>query len=250
MDLRKPVIAALCCFIIVGGCKYLLNQFSAAPDTTASSATETGGAAAYVGKHDLKDSPYFAHPDFYNLQSNEHLTLLPHFPTLQQSTGYTCGPAAANMVVKYYLGEVRDDELAVARIMGTSTRVGTNTKGMAAYFEQLGWEVHSSAKDSTPDSYAAFLSFVQSNLKNNTPIIVENIDWGGHWRVIIGYDSMGTEHTGDDVLILADPFDTSDHLQDGYGIVPAERFFYMWFDHQLFPRGEQQRQWLTARPSS
>jgi hypothetical protein len=30
--------------------------------------------------------------------------------------------------------------------------------------------------------------------------------------------------------------------------VPAERFFYMWFDHQLFPQSEQKRQWLTAKP--
>ena len=74
------------------------------------------------------------------------------------------------------------------------------------------------------------------------------MDWGGHWRVIIGYDTMGTEHKSDDVLIVADPFDTTDHLQDGYGIVPAERFFYMWFDHQLYSRSEQQRQWLTAKP--
>ena len=25
-------------------------------------------------------------------------------------------------------------------------------------------------------------------------------DWGGHWQVIIGYDTMGTETTQDDVL--------------------------------------------------
>ena len=118
------------------------------------------------------------------------------------------------------------------------------------YFEKIGWDVHSSIKDKTPDSYKNFLKFVESNLKNNTPIIVENVDWGGHWRVIIGYDSMGTAYQSDDVLIMADPYDTTDHLQDGYSIVPAERFFYMWFDHQLFPQSEQKRQWLTAKPKA
>ncbi|MFQ9523393.1 MAG: hypothetical protein ACLR2G_07855 [Phascolarctobacterium faecium] len=29
---------------------------------------------------------------------------------------------------------------------------------------------------------------------------------------------------------MADPCDTADHLQDGYVVVPAEKFFYMWFD--------------------
>ena len=61
---------------------------------------------------------------------------------------------------------------------------------------------------------------------------------------------MGTAHQSDDVLIMADPYDTTDHLQDGYSIVPAERFFYMWFDHQLFPQSEQKRQWLTAKPKA
>lgn len=248
MDMKKTLLAGLCALVILGGTNYLLNQSNAPVANAANAEQEVGGAAQFVGKHDIKDSPYYAHPDFYNMQSNEHLTLLPKFATTQQVTYYTCGPAAANMVVKYYKGDIIDDELAVGKIMSTSSTVGTNTKGMVNYFDKLGWEVHSSVKDKTPDTYEDFLKFVESNLKNNTPIMVENVDWGGHWRVIIGYDTMGTEHMGDDVLIMADPFDTTDHLQDGYGIVPAERFFYMWFDHQLYPRSEQQRQWLTAKP--
>ena len=59
---------------------------------------------------------------------------------------------------------------------------------------------------------------------------------------------MGDAEDGNDVLIVADPYDTTDHLQDGYGIVPAERFFYMWFDAHLFQKGEQEQQWLTAEP--
>ena len=248
MDMKKTMLGALCCLVILGGTNYLLRQYSAPVANAADAAAEISGAAQFVGKHDIKDSPYFIHPDFYNMPSNEHLTLLPKFSTSQQTTYYTCGPAAANMVVKYYKGAALDDELAVAKVMSTSSTVGTNTKGMVKYFEKLGWEVHSSVNDKTPDNYEDFLKFVESNLKNNTPIMVENVDWGGHWRVIIGYDTMGTEHKGDDVLIMADPFDTTDHLQDGYGIVSAERFFYMWFDHQLYSKADQKRQWLTAKP--
>ena len=32
----------------------------------------------------------------------------------------------------------------------------------------------------------------------------------------------------DDVLIMADPYDTPDHYQDGYYAVPLGRFYYMW----------------------
>ena len=52
----------------------------------------------------------------------------------------------------------------------------------------------------------AILVFAQDSLREGSPIIVENVDWGGHWRVIIGYDTMGTESPLDDVLILMDPY--------------------------------------------
>ena len=232
MKTKRILLAIVCLIVILGGLNYLLQQ-SPMPIGTPGS-TPAAGAAQFVGKHDIKDSPYFKHPDFYNMQSDEHLTILPKFATTQQITHYTCGPAAANMVVKYYKGKTLDEELDVAKIMGSSKTVGTNTKGMVNYFEKIGWDVHSSIKDKTPDSYKDFLKFVESNLKNNTPIIVENVDWGGHWRVIIGYDSMGTAHKSDDVLIMADPYDTTDHNQDGYGVYGAERFLYNFTFYNFF----------------
>lgn len=47
---------------------------------------------------------------------------------------------------------------------------------------------------------------------------------------------------------MADPYDTADHLQDGYVVVPAEKFFYMWFDSHLFAAGDRKQQWLAAEP--
>ena len=58
--------------------------------------------------------------------------------------------------------------------------------------------------------------------------MVDWMDWGGHWQVIIGLDTIGTDDPNDDVLIMADPYDTTDHYQDGYYTVPLGRFFYMW----------------------
>ena len=58
------------------------------------------------------------------------------------------------------------------------------------------------------------------------PIVVCQIEWGGHWQVVIGYDDMGAETTQDDVMIMADPYDTTDYNQDGYFIYGAERFYY------------------------
>ena len=77
---------------------------------------------------------------------------------------------------------------------------------------------------------------IQDFLKKGIPVMVAWNDWGGHWQVIIGYDTMGTETTQDDVLIVADSYDTTDHNQDGYGIYPAERFYYNWTMYDFFSK--------------
>lgn len=235
------------CGAIFLGINTLLNSTSPTSETTNSIG---GGAAKFEGKQDIKNSPYFTAPDFYNMQPNENLLLLPKFKTRQQITGYTCAPAAASMVVEYFLGKQLHSEMEMAKIMHTNNINGTTIKGVAKYFEELGWEVKSSASEAAPNKFSVFSRWVQSNLRANTPIIVENVEWGGHYRIIIGYDSMGTQYQGDDVLIMADPFDLADHVQDGYTIENAQNFYYMWFDHQLFTKPEQSKPWLTAKPKS
>ncbi|MBP2632887.1 MAG: hypothetical protein H6Q70_3515 [Firmicutes bacterium] len=209
------------------------------------------GASAYQGIGNVKNSPYFTSVDYYNLKSTDTLTILPHYKTYQQSTEITCGPAAA-LTVLYHFGDTNWEEKRIAQIMGTKPAVGTNTKGMVTFFKQLGWEVQSSLttekNNNTFTSVKDFKEFVITNLKNNTPVLVENIDWGGHWRVIIGYDTMGTAAEADDVLILADSYDTADHLQDGYVVNPVQKFYYMWFDAHMLPKDHQEQQWLVVKP--
>ncbi len=242
MNRIKYVFFIVICVAFLAGCHSLFNP----PKTP--NVREQQNTPAHNADHNIAPSPYFMQLDFYNMQSNDHLTLLPKFKTRQQTTGYTCGPAAALMVVEYLNGASLHSEMEIAKIMGTSNYSGTDVKGILRYFQKLGWQIHSSADTESPSNYAAFIDFIKNNLKNNTPILVENVEWGGHWRAIIGYDTMNTPYTGDDVLIMADPFDTADHLQDGYNIVPAEKFFYMWFDAQLFNSNERQRPWVTAVP--
>ena len=81
---------------------------------------------------------------------------------------------------------------------------------------------------------AVDMAFIRERIAAGIPILVGWNDWGGHWQVIIGYDTMGTEYEGDDVIIVADPFDTTDHNQDGYGVYGAERFIYNFTFYDFF----------------
>lgn len=82
-------------------------------------------------------------------------------------------------------------------------------------------------------TFKQFKNFVISMLKKSYPIIVENVDYGGHYKIIIGYDCVNNNYAND-MLIFADPSDFNDNNKDGYSIFAAERFFYMWFDNHCF----------------
>jgi hypothetical protein len=198
-----------------------------------------GGAAGYLGTVDHSDSPYFQHPDVFNLPNTHSRILLPRFKTYQQTTEYTCGPAAVVMAAEYR--GTRLNELEVATATGANTDTGTSTEQLVRYLEATGWVVRSSLREPNKAS----LKFLQQQLQHGNPVLVEWVDWAGHWQVVIGYDDLGTPNAEeDDVLIVADPYDTTDHRQDGYGLVPAQRFNYMWFDHNLLPEGQRERQWI------
>lgn len=100
--------------------------------------------------------------------------------------------------------------------------------------------------DDAKDSY--FVKWIVGNLKANRPIMVEWCDWDGHWQAIIGYDTQGTPGIGDDIIIFADPYDTSDHWQDGYYYYPTERWFYMWSDRAVAPKPYQLQPFVIIEP--
>lgn len=261
----KRIFFSVFLYILIGSTLGNTNVILAAKTETTASLEErriisypagyvTGneGASAYNGIGNVKYSPYYSFQDYYNAKSTSTLTILPKYKTYQQTTEITCGPAAALTVLNHY-NNTSWDELKIAIIMGTKVVVGTDTRGMVDFFKKINWNVTSSLTTTNKDgktfeTVRAFKDFILKNLKDNTPVMVENIDWGGHWRVIIGYDTMGTDTTADDILILADSYDTADHLQDGYVVNPVEKFFYMWFDAHMLPRGQQHQQWIVAKP--
>lgn len=220
--------------------------------------TMSSGASCYDGMDDNFGSPYFSQLDVYNMTSTDTLTIIPNFETYQQTTEYTCGASTALMVLNQF-GVTDYDELQIAEMSGTSDETGIGPQGLVEFFDAIGWNTESSldsGKEYTfEDPYnfedqENFIPWVQKHLEAGTPIMVDWLDWAGHWQAIIGYDTMGTDDNfGDDVIILADPYDTSDHYQDGYYIFSAERFFWMWREGVYEGEGPLQQPWVIATPA-
>ena len=213
------------------------------------------GADSVERLGDHPDSPYFSHLDFYYMTSTDTLTILTNFKTIQQSSEWSCGVASALMTLEWYglRGDYTEETLASLRSNGT-TPEATSLSQMIEMFEGVGGFTCYSAIDAGEDVYDIFtFDYIQETLAAGNPIMIGWNDWGGHWQVIIGYDNMGTETAQDDVIIVADPYDTTDHNQDGYGVYPAERFLYNFTFYDFFDEtsGELNDMcFLVATPSA
>ena len=198
------------------------------------------GADSVEREGDHKDSPYFNRLDFYNMESTDTLTILHNFKTLQQTSEWSCGVASALMTLNWYgkLDKYNEQTLAQLRPQGDKPGA-TSLSEMIAIFNGVGGFTCYSAYDAGEDVYEIFtFDYIQKTLADGNPIMIGWNDWGGHWQVLIGYDTMGTETTQDDVVIVADPYDTTDHNQDGYGIYGAERFLYNFTFYNFFEGDE------------
>ncbi len=207
----------------------------------------------------IMNSQYWQIPDFYEMTSSDTLTILTNYKTSQQTNGWTCGPASALTVLEWWDARGDLNEMDLVSLRQKDQPGATSLRQMINIFEGLEknlgqkWDLYSTFDaeldwDDGSYPYATYdgervnlFDLVPQILKEGKPIIVGWNDWGGHYQVIIGYDTLGTETTADDVLILMDPYDTTDHHQDGYLIQSAERLIWDWsagwdpdFDYGIF----------------
>lgn len=209
------------------------------------------GADSVERQGDHPGSPYFSQIDPYNLTSTDTLTILPKFKTIQQTSEWSCGVAAALMVLDYYgkLGDYNEQTLAELRPQGDKPGATSLSEAVQIFNKVGGFELVTPVDfgENLQDEFT--LATIQDFLKDGVAVMVCWNDWGGHWQVIIGYDTMGTETLQDDVLIVADPYDTTDHNQDGYGVYGAERFYYNFTTYDFFPELEgNDMLFIAAKP--
>jgi hypothetical protein len=204
------------------------------------------GAFAYHGSGNHLDSEYFKILDVYNMKPTKNRSILTHFKTYQQTSEFT-SPCSLIITIMTYYGMEAPGERNCSLLFGldpegdckknTYNRTGVFQKSTipkVAY--QLNTTYHldviSSANFSENDlpfkNESTFGNWVKNNIDEGNIILVMYNDWAGQLAAIIGIDDMGTEETNDDVLILADVYDTTDHLQDGYTIWSLEKFYALW----------------------
>ena len=313
--MKKQIFAFVLTALVVGGS--IVPSF--ADDNTTKDAiqskpemikgldyNEYAGADAYNNAGDNLNSKFYKAPDFYNMVSDEQITIIPKFKTMQQTTEWSCGNVTALMVLEN-LGIKGFTEMQLAEMMGSSVdkdvegakpgsannffEYGTNVKQLYDFFstqkdlkvletsyianpkaEALTSEndglstadfgnikptfssssLYASENSDTTEAWVEdakdsyFVKWLTGHLKEGRPIMVEWGDWDGHWQAIIGYDNNGTPSIGDDVLVFADPYDTSDHWQDGYYFYPLERWFYMWQDRKVAPKPYQLQPYIVV----
>jgi hypothetical protein len=215
----------------------------------------TAGADLNERSADHADSPYYKHPDFYHMKSSGSLTILSGFQTYQQTSDWSCGVASSLMVLNWYgkLGSWNEKTLAALRHPldegSCGDYPGTSLKQAMDIFNGVGGFTMITTFD-RPDGFT--IPQMQEWLSQGKPIMICWNSWGGHWQVIIGLDTMGTESEDDDVMIIADPYDTTDHDQDGYITYSAERFLAEFTMSPTFSEAEggNDHLFLVATPNS
>ena len=209
------------------------------------------GASSFRGATDHAQSRYYVANDFFHMTSDTTLHILNQFKTYQQTTEYTCGAASSLMVLNWF-GHSQYHETAVAALLETHCTKGSTVESIADLFDLIGWNVEYHASEdlkfrTVEEAEEAIIRYIDRGI----PIMVDWVDWAGHWQVLIGIDTCGTDTPYDDVLIFADPYDVTDHKQDGYYTFPLGRFFGMWREGPCAGKQKPYQQpFVAAWPSS
>lgn len=190
------------------------------------------------------------------LAGTRGVSFIDGLPGYQQTTEYTCGPAALLALARFYgaggIGADAETEMRIAReagsrsldVLKTGGKPGTTPGEMKAWLESHGFDVRLDYEDKGDGSGLALL---RKNAERGIPTIVEWADLGGHWVIVVGYDTRGTDDPWDDVLIFADSYDRYDDYRDGYSFANANRFYWLWYDAFCFDKLTW-RTALTATP--
>ena len=221
------------------------DHFIPVKDSFYTNDTENG-AYSYHGEGNHLDSEYFKILDVYNMKPTKSRAILTNFKTYQQTSEYSSPCSLIIMILNYYKmdapgerecsidfglnpeGGCSKDNYDRTEVFNKTTVPLFANKLKNRYHLEI--QTNSDFNEDTKPfkNESEFGTWVKKNINDGNIIIVLYNDWAGQYAAIIGIDDLGTEQTNDDVLILDDAYDTTDHLQDGYTIWSLEKFYHLW----------------------
>lgn len=181
---------------------------------------------------------------FFHL-NHKHSVKFLDIKAYQQTQEYTCGPAIVMSLLKYY-GKLSDKqmnkltEMRIAKEMGTTESEGTSAIQIVQWLNAHGFDAKTQSDGS--------VEMLRNNLAKGIPVLVDWIDWGGHWVAVAGYDFGGTAHNmNNDIIFFADPAANCNRAKtlDGITLINPERFSSMWFSSKL-----ERNIYIIATPKS
>lgn len=125
-------------------------------------------------------------------------------PSIQQETGYSCGPAAIRCVVKYFQTVKACKELKLpseAKLCaqaGTNAETGSEVVDMVQWFEKQNQYIVIAGQGGTIDLLRCYTN-------QGIPVIVNDNQFGGHFRVAVAVESHASGNPDYDRIWLADP---------------------------------------------
>jgi len=166
----------------------------------------------------------------------------------QQETEYSCGGAVIKTLLDYFNRLNGRSEAEISKALGTGfgpPNPGTHPDQMLEFLKADGFEVVSGEN--------ASMDLVYHYLDQNVPVIALDSTWGGHWRLIVGYDFNGDKKKWENNdVIFADPEHKTvePNVDNEKGLITENesRFFYEWYENRLFER-PREKFYVVAYPS-
>lgn len=166
----------------------------------------------------------------------------------QQTTYYTCGPAAVMSLMRWHNMLTDADltpatEMRIAGEMNAKNSSGTSTSDMVAWLEKNGFDV--------TEGEQGTVEMLMENLKKGIPTIILWSDWSGHFVLHTGY-YPGYEITkkGSNTIIFADPSAGIININNPDGITTFNiyRFNLMWNNYSPETNIMHRGSYITAVP--
>ena len=137
--------------------------------------------------------------NFYDMQpSPSFISLGVH--GYQQTFDYSCGPSSVMSLLHWY-GALADKdmnqetEMRLMQGMHCDPNFGTRSQDMAAWLNDNGFDAEARVNGTVEQ--------LVGHLKDGFPVLVEWLDWGGHWVVLTG--AFLSHDDRESTLFFADP---------------------------------------------